>query len=89
MRCPQLGQNFWAPVLVAHLGQIAPVCVDRDGLAVLALLGRGSSATAAPHRAHCGTPIGVSALHASQTSPTSIKLQFYPLSEKSVKDGAR
>jgi len=43
--------------------------------------GRGSSATAAPQRVHCGTPIGVSALHASQTRPTSIKPKFYPLTK--------
>lgn len=49
-------------------------------------LGRGSSATAAPHRVHSGTPIGVSALHASQTRPTSIKPKFYPLTKNLVKE---
>jgi len=38
--------------------------------------GRGSSATGCPQRAHCGTPIGVNALHASHTKPTSISLEF-------------
>jgi hypothetical protein len=48
--------------------------------------GRGSSATGWPQRAHCGTPIGVNALHASQTKPTSISLEFYPLAKWCVKE---
>jgi len=35
---------------------------------------------------HCGTPIGVNALHASQTKPTSIEPKFYPFSTNAVKE---
>src|SRR5712671_6766274 len=60
-----------------HLGHATPLAAAgaaRAGaLLPLALRDRGSSATGCPHRAHCGTPIGVNALHASHTRPTSIK----------------
>src|SRR5262249_33224129 len=90
MRLPQLGQNRCpgvtiVPHLLHRLGS-APTC-DDELLCRLVRGGRGSNATAAPHRVHCGTPIGVSALHASQTRPTSIRLEFYPLGEKAVKEG--
>src|ERR1043165_498944 len=92
MRLPQWGQNRCpgvtiVPHLLQRFGSALATCAGgAELLARFVLGGRGSSATAAPHRVHCGTPIGVSALHASQTRPTSIRLEFYPLGEKPVKE---
>lgn len=79
------------PLVGAPLGALdgAPLgAVDAAGLGgwTLPRFGRGSSATGWPQRAHCGTPIGVNALHASQTKPTSISLEFYPLAKWCVKE---
>src|SRR5262245_5353809 len=78
MRDPQLGQNRLPGVTYwPHLVQVAPLpSPGGGGIGLLCVRGRGSRATAAPHRLHCGTPIGVSALHASQTRPTSIKAEI-------------
>ena len=57
--------------------------------ASLTRFGRGSSATGCPQRAHCGTPIGVNALHASQTRPTSIACDSTPLRNGASKNGGR
>src|SRR4051812_25067395 len=75
MRCPQLGQKRRPLVTMnEHLGHgiVAAAVLVFDGGGLLLPRARGSRATSEPHRAHCGTPIGVSALHASQTRPTSI-----------------
>src|SRR5262249_59497402 len=85
IRAPHWWQNRWPGATVAlHLGHGAPCAGFVPGVP---RRGRGSSATAAPHRAHCGTPIGVSALHASHTRPTSIGLKSYPLAKQPVKEG--
>ena len=44
---------------------------------------------AAPQRAHCGTPIGVNALHASQTSPRPSGRNSTPLRNSASKNGPR
>jgi hypothetical protein len=81
MRAPQFGQNrvpleTCSPHLLHSTS--SPDAGRWFGGGRLLDFERGSSATAAPHRVHCGTPIGVNAVHASQTRPTSIEPSFYP-----------
>src|SRR6185503_15111551 len=92
IRLPQLGQNLVpSATCVPHLlhGLVATAgatCAAAFAGGRLPLLARGSSATGDPHRLHCGTPIGVNALHASQTRPTSIRPKEYPYATKGVKE---
>jgi hypothetical protein len=79
MRSPQLGQNLSAgftstPQLAHGTVETADDFFVVFGGALLARFGRGSSATGSPQSLHCGTPMGVNALHASHTNPTSISL---------------
>jgi hypothetical protein len=86
-------------IIELHFAQVVPIAVPAfvvSGGDALPLpdfggctdprFGRGSRATGCPQRAHCGTPIGVNALHASQTNPTSISLEYYPLAKWCVKE---
>src|SRR5262249_42332208 len=81
-RVPQIWQNLkLGGTLVPHLVHVVPAAFFAGAAAGAPFppavdgafeRGRGSSATGSPQRAHCGTPIGVNALHASHTKPTSI-----------------
>src|SRR5262245_21625354 len=76
---PQFGQyRLLAVTWVPHFPQVAPL-PSTGGGGLVARRGRGSSATAAPHRLHCGTPIGVSALTAWQERPKSITSEIHTI----------
>src|SRR5262249_36573237 len=83
-RMPQFGQKpLPGAAPVPPLVQGAPLPPAFGGLGGVFWSGRGvTGPAAAPHRLHCGTPIGVSALHASQTRPTSIKSEILPPRER-------
>jgi hypothetical protein len=95
---PHDGQNLkFGGIIDPHLPHCVPTAVPGFVIAGVpfvpgaggctdARFWRGSSATGCPQRAHCGTPIGVNALHASQTNPTSISLGSYPVTDHAVKE---
>ena len=86
MRAPHAGQKrLCGPTGSLHFGHAVVAAIGPDGASAItgggddAFTLRGSRATGKPQRLHCGTPIGVNALHASHTRPTSIRRKFYPL----------